>query len=418
MLLSQQYAHQSLHSNNNCCNFFEFPTKNRILSSSMQNVEENDKKKIIEQLTDDENEYENPSVIDGFESSQESQFIQEEEEESQEVQYNLAATKSPTTSMSPEMERKMEQLMIEKCTNHCENNATCSLEMYYKSAEEGTIIIPICHCKAGWEGQQCERQYVQEFYAAISGNGQNVSSTHNRVAKTQNVKKPATETTNFFGDFSFLQNPSSAVPAVTFLILMLIMFVSIVLYAYKRMSRRIDETTYTMSHMCPPEAFTVLKTPCGRKISVHESLFSSSASSSGASGLGQANSGFGTRNARRLNSNSGPIMTSTPAVHLPQRTPAVRILEKPSIFQILRNQGSIPSRSINENDTPKYYKSVPRVEVSAINYSGHIDFSNILETPEESRPHRTSPPPHIVIQMDEESTRSTLDPTTSPIARL
>nr|ACI49245.1 hypothetical protein Csp3_JD06.011 [Caenorhabditis angaria] len=362
-----------------------FEATNEILE---QNLEENDKKKIIEQLTDDENEYENPSVIDGFESSQESQFIQEEEEEeSQEVQYNLAATKSPTTSMSPEMERKMEQLMIEKCTNHCENNATCSLEMYYKSAEEGTIIIPICHCEAGWEGQKCERQYVQEFYAAISGNGQN-------------------------------QNPSSAVPAVTFLILMLIMFVSIVLYAYKRMSRRIDETTYTMSHMCPPEAFTVLKTPCGRKISVHESLFSSSASSSGASGLGQSNSGFGTRNARRLNSNSGPIMTSTPAVHLPQRTPAVRILEKPSIFQILRNQGSIPSRSINENDTPKYYKSVPRVEVSAINYSGHIDFSNILETPEESRPHRTSPPPHIVIQMDEESTRSTLDPTTSPIARL
>ncbi|CAB3406269.1 unnamed protein product [Caenorhabditis bovis] len=289
----------------------------------------------------------------GYEYDDEEKNEQEESTES--IKYNEEAGEEITTTLTPEVKKEIEKLKNSKCKDYCHHNATCHVEVIFRD-DSVSAVVPSCHCPVGWEGARCDKQYVQAFYAPVEGK-YNVRF----VVVMPTSASPLIQKTT-----------ASAIPAITFLIIMLAMFIGIVVYAYRRMSRRIDETTYTMSHMCPPEAFTVLKTPNGRKIPIQEAM-------------------------------------SCPQ-RIPMRAAAVRHTDSvpgSNFFTILRNQGTIPSRNINDDDTPKHYKSVPRVEVSAINYSGHIDFSNICYQVDEnpSQPHETMPP-HISIQIDDPEIRS------------
>uniref|UniRef100_A0A8R1E148 EGF-like domain-containing protein n=1 Tax=Caenorhabditis japonica TaxID=281687 RepID=A0A8R1E148_CAEJA len=296
------------------------------------------------------------AVKDIVEKEAEYEYEYEEEKVDEEVdealKYNEKATKEATSTLKPAVRKEIERLKEAKCKDYCQHNATCHVEVIFRD-DRVTAVVPSCHCPRGWEGTRCDRHYVQAFYAPVSGR--------------------------------YNQGLSSTVPAFAFLVVMLIMFIAIVVYAYRRISKRTDDTTYTMSHMCPPEAFTVLKTPNGRKIPVHQMT--------------------------SINPAEPPATSSsTPAARAPMRHQAVRNVEsaRSNFFSILRSQGTIPSRSINDDDTPKHYKSVPRVEVSAINYSGHIDFSAIsYSSPEVSKASLTCPPsPHVVIEMDEQHFRS------------
>lgn len=281
-----------------------------------------------------------------------------EEDYEEELKYNEDATNEVTSTLKPSVRKEIEKLKEAKCKDYCHHNATCHVEVIFRD-DRISAVVPSCHCPHGWEGTRCDRHYVQAFYAPINS--------------------------------KYNQSSTSAIPAFAFLITMLIMFIAIVVYAYRRMSKRADDMTYTMSHMCPPEAFTVLKTPNGRHIPVHQ-LTSSCPHPPG----------------------PPPVITSTThpssaqGTRIPLRQQAIRNVDQArnNFFNILRSQGTIPSRSINDDDTPKHYKSVPRVEVSAINYSGHIDFSTISfqsTDSEVSKASKTCPPPtHTVIDIEQE----------------
>uniref|UniRef100_A0A1I7UCQ8 EGF-like domain-containing protein n=1 Tax=Caenorhabditis tropicalis TaxID=1561998 RepID=A0A1I7UCQ8_9PELO len=330
-----------------------FDVVNNLESTSESNDkdrqdEEKRLQKTAEELTEKEAEYE-----------EEYEEEKEEEEAEEALKYNEDATRETTATLKPSVRKEIEKLKETKCKDYCHHNATCHVEVIFRDDRISTVV-PSCHCPQGWEGIRCDRHYVQAFYAPIS-NKYNQSST-------------------------------SAIPAFVFLITMLIMLIAIVIYAYRRMSKRADDMTYTMSHMCPPEAFTVLKTPNGRHIPVHQ-LTSSCHQSGGPSSV----------------ISSTPHPSSAHGSRIPMRQQAIRNNDQArnNFFSILRNQGTIPSRSINDEDTPKHYKSVPRVEVSAINYSGHIDFSAISfqsTDSEVSKASKTCPPPtHTVIDIEQDT---------------
>ena len=94
------------------------------------------------------------------------------------------------------------------------------------------------------------------------------------------------------------------------------------------MSKRTDDMTYTMSHMCPPDAFNVLKTPNGQHIPVHQ--MTSCPHSAGQSTVIP----------------STPHPSSAPGSRVPMRQQAVRNVDQArnNFFSILRSQGTIPSR--------------------------------------------------------------------------
>ncbi|CAI2350103.1 unnamed protein product [Caenorhabditis sp. 36 PRJEB53466] len=372
----------------------EFPTPPELTtpppaatttSTISASVAEDEKKlqEAVKELAEKEAEYE-------YEYEEE----KAEEEAGEALKYNEKATKEASATLKPAVRKEIEKLKEAKCKDYCHHNATCHVEVIFRD-DRISAVVPSCHCPHGWEGTRCDRHYVQAFYAPVSGRYNEKSGLKPNVYA---VRPPGESTTSappprrgfpdiFSGFYErIVQSSTSAVPAFGFLIVMLIMFIAIVVYAYRRMSKRADETTYTMSHMCPPDAFTVLKTPNGRHISVHQ-----------------------------INS-CAPPTTVTPAsassgaaARVPMRQMAVRNnnaeTARNNFFSILRSQGTIPSRSINDDDTPKHYKSVPRVEVSAINYSGHIDFSAISfqsTSSEASKANATCPPPtHTVIEMDE-----------------
>lgn len=310
-------------------------------------IEEKKLQEVVTKLTDKEAEY-------GEEYEEEV----EEEEAEEALKYNEDATRDATSTLKPSVRKEIEKLKEAKCKDYCHHNATCHVEVIFRD-DRVSAVVPSCHCPHGWEGTRCDRHYVQAFYAPINGR--------------------------------YNQSSTSAIPAFAFLIVMLIMFIAIVVYAYRRMSKRTDDMTYTMSHMCPPDAFNVLKTPNGQHIPVHQ--MTSFPHSAGQSTVIP----------------STPHPSSAPGSRIPMRQQAVRNVDQArnNFFSILRSQGTIPSRSINDDDTPKHYKSVPRVEVSAINYSGHIDFSTISfqsTDSEVSKASKTCPPPtHCVINIEQES---------------
>lgn len=289
-----------------------------------------------------------------YEGEYEDEKVDEEVEEA--LKYNEDATQDATSTLKPAVRKEIEKLKEAKCKDYCHHNATCHVEVIFRE-DRVSAVVPSCHCPQGWEGTRCDRHYVQAFYAPINGR--------------------------------YNQSSTSAIPAFAFLIVMLIMFITIVVYAYRRMSKRSDDMTYTMSHMCPPEAFNVLKTPNGRHIPVHQ--------------IPSCSYTIPTPGT------VPPNISSTPGSRIPTRQQAIRNNEQArnNFFSILRSQGTIPSRSINDDDTPKHYKSVPRVEVSAINYSGHIDFSTVSYQSTESEVSKASvtcpPPAHTVINIELDS---------------
>lgn len=307
--------------------------------------EEKQLEDAAKELAEKESEYEDEYEVE-----------KEEEEAEEALKYNEDAIRDATSTLKPAVRKEIEKLKDAKCKDYCHHNATCHVEVIFRD-ERVSAVVPSCHCPHGWEGTRCDRHYVQAFYAPINGR--------------------------------YNQSSTSAVPAFAFLIVMLIMFIAIVVYAYRRMSKRTDDMTYTMSHMCPPEAFTVLKTPNGRNIPVHQMT---SCPASVSTAVPQT-----------------PHPSYASESRIPMRQQAIRNNIDPArsnFFSILRTQGTIPSRSINDDDTPKHYKSVPRVEVSAINYSGHIDFSTISfqsTDSEVSKASKTCPPPtHCVIDIEQE----------------
>lgn len=316
-------------------------------TSESPDAQEEEKKleEAVKELTEKEAEYE-----------EEYEEEIEEEEAEEALKYNVDATKEVTETLKPAVRKEIEKLKEAKCKDYCYHNATCHVEVIFRD-DRVSAVVPSCHCPHGWEGTRCDRHYVQAFYAPINS--------------------------------KYNQSSSSAIPAFAFLIIMLVMFIAIVVYAYRRMSKRADDMTYTMSHMCPPEAFTVLKTPNGRHIPVHQ-MTSSCPQSAGPSTV----------------ISSTPHPSSAHGSRIPMRQQAIRVDHaRNNFFSILRSQGTIPSRNINDDDTPKHYKSVPRVEVSAINYSGHIDFSTISfqsTDSEVSKASKTCPPPtQTVIDMEQ-----------------
>ncbi|KAF1757588.1 hypothetical protein GCK72_014044 [Caenorhabditis remanei] len=326
----------------------ETTTEVTSVTSNQKELEEEKKlQEVVKELTDKEAEYE-----DEYEEEQ------EEEDAEEALKYNEDATRDATSTLKPSVRKEIEKLKEAKCKDYCHHNATCHVEVIFRD-DRISAVVPSCHCPHGWEGTRCDRHYVQAFYAPINGR--------------------------------YNQSSTSAIPAFAFLIVMLIMFIAIVIYAYRRMSKRTDDMTYTMSHMCPPDAFNVLKTPNGQHIPVHQ--MTSCPHSAGQSTVIP----------------STPHPSSAPGSRVPMRQQAVRNVDQArnNFFSILRSQGTIPSRSINDDDTPKHYKSVPRVEVSAINYSGHIDFSTISfqsTDSEVSKASKTCPPPtHCVINIEQES---------------
>lgn len=327
-----------------------FDVKNTLGTTSQSSSTKEEEKKLAEavkELTEKETEYE-----------EEYEEEKEEEDAEEALKYNEDATRDATATLKPSVRKEIEKLKEAKCKDYCHHNATCHVEVIFRD-NRISAVVPSCHCPHGWEGTRCDRHYVQAFYAPINS--------------------------------KYNQSSTSAIPAFAFLIIMLIMFIAIVVYAYRRMSKRADDMTYTMSHMCPPEAFTVLKTPNGRHIPVHQ-LTSSCPQSAGPSSA----------------ISSTPHPSSAHGSRIPMRQQAVRNVDQArnNFFSILRSQGTIPSRNINDDDTPKHYKSVPRVEVSAINYSGHIDFSTISYQSTESevsKPSKTCPPPtHTVINIEQD----------------
>ncbi|EFO93850.1 CRE-LIN-3 protein [Caenorhabditis remanei] len=399
----------------------ETTTEVTSVTSNQKELEEEKKlQEVVKELTDKEAEYE-----DEYEEEQ------EEEDAEEALKYNEEATRDATSTLKPSVRKEIEKLKEAKCKDYCHHNATCHVEVIFRD-DRISAVVPSCHCPHGWEGTRCDRHYVQAFYAPINGRYNVRLSTMSSTAQLfvqGPVKKPkvfivhpsnhtVTSTPSrddsdissvFSGLYDrILQSSTSAIPAFAFLIVMLIMFIAIVIYAYRRyfhlfidgstiqymyyrMSKRTDDMTYTMSHMCPPDAFNVLKTPNGQHIPVHQ--MTSCPHSAGQSTVIP----------------STPHPSSAPGSRVPMRQQAVRNVDQArnNFFSILRSQGTIPSRSINDDDTPKHYKSVPRVEVSAINYSGHIDFSTISfqsTDSEVSKASKTCPPPtHCVINIEQES---------------
>ncbi|CAD27623.1 Protein lin-3 [Caenorhabditis elegans] len=304
-----------------------------------------------------------------YEGEYEDEKVDEEVEEA--LKYNEDATQDATSTLKPAVRKEIEKLKEAKCKDYCHHNATCHVEVIFRE-DRVSAVVPSCHCPQGWEGTRCDRHYVQAFYAPINGRYNVRLSTMSSTAQ-----------------LLVQQSSTSAIPAFAFLIVMLIMFITIVVYAYRRMSKRSDDMTYTMSHMCPPEAFNVLKTPNGRHIPVHQ--------------IPSCSYTIPTPGT------VPPNISSTPGSRIPTRQQAIRNNEQArnNFFSILRSQGTIPSRSINDDDTPKHYKSVPRVEVSAINYSGHIDFSTVSYQSTESEVSKASvtcpPPAHTVINIELDS---------------
>ncbi|CAP26366.2 Protein CBR-LIN-3 [Caenorhabditis briggsae] len=343
------------------------------VSSDVVEGEEEQLQEVVKNLTEKEAEYE-----DEYEEEK------EEEEAEEALKYNEDVTRDATSTLKPAVRKEIEKLKEAKCKDYCHHNATCHVEVIFRD-DRVSAVVPSCHCPHGWEGTRCDRHYVQAFYAPINGR--------------YNVRLITMSST---AQLFVQQSSSSAIPAFAFLIVMLVMFIAIVIYAYRRMSKRADDMTYTMSHMCPPEAFTVLKTPNGRHIPVHQ-MTSCPASASTA-----------------LPPTPHPSSASGGS-RIPMRQQAIRNnadQARNNFFSILRSQGTIPSRylisliqfskrNLNDDDTPKHYKSVPRVEVSAINYSGHIDFSTISfqsTDSEVSKASKTCPPPtHCVIDIEQDS---------------
>ncbi|PIC34202.1 hypothetical protein B9Z55_013927 [Caenorhabditis nigoni] len=317
------------------------------VSSDVVEREEEQLQEVVKKLTEKEAEYE-----DEYEEEK------EEEEAEEALKYNEDVTRDATSTLKPAVRKEIEKLKEAKCKDYCHHNATCHVEVIFRD-DRVSAVVPSCHCPHGWEGTRCDRHYVQAFYAPINGR--------------------------------YNQSSTSAIPAFAFLIVMLVMFIAIVIYAYRRMSKRADDMTYTMSHMCPPEAFTVLKTPNGRHIPVHQMTSCPASASTAVPPTPHPSSASG-------------------GSRIPMRQQAIRNnadQARNNFFSILRSQGTIPSRNLNDDDTPKHYKSVPRVEVSAINYSGHIDFSTISfqsTDSEVSKASKTCPPPtHCVIDIEQDS---------------
>ncbi|ULT95290.1 hypothetical protein L5515_011309 [Caenorhabditis briggsae] len=357
------------------------------VSSDVVEGEEEQLQEVVKNLTEKEAEYE-----DEYEEEK------EEEEAEEALKYNEDVTRDATSTLKPAVRKEIEKLKEAKCKDYCHHNATCHVEVIFRD-DRVSAVVPSCHCPHGWEGTRCDRHYVQAFYAPINGryNGP-VKKPKVFLARNQTVTTtpPSNKDSDIPSILSgiydrIVQSSSSAIPAFAFLIVMLVMFIAIVIYAYRRMSKRADDMTYTMSHMCPPEAFTVLKTPNGRHIPVHQ-MTSCPASASTA-----------------LPPTPHPSSASGGS-RIPMRQQAIRNnadQARNNFFSILRSQGTIPSRNLNDDDTPKHYKSVPRVEVSAINYSGHIDFSTISfqsTDSEVSKASKTCPPPtHCVIDIEQDS---------------
>nr|ACI49117.1 hypothetical protein Cbre_JD14.005 [Caenorhabditis brenneri] len=383
-----------------------FEVKNTLETTSQSSSTKEDVEKLAEavkELTEKEAEYE-----------EEYEEEKEEEDAEEALKYNEDATRDATATLKPSVRKEIEKLKEAKCKDYCHHNATCHVEVIFRD-NRISAVVPSCHCPHGWEGTRCDRHYVQAFYAPINSKYNVRLSTMSSTAQLfvqgtvkrpkifivhspnhTSTSTPSSEDSDISSIFSGLydrivQSSTSAIPAFAFLIIMLIMFIAIVVYAYRRMSKRADDMTYTMSHMCPPEAFTVLKTPNGRHIPVHQ-LTSSCPQSAGPSSA----------------ISSTPHPSSAHGSRIPMRQQAVRNVDQArnNFFSILRSQGTIPSRNINDDDTPKHYKSVPRVEVSAINYSGHIDFSTISyqsTDSEVSKPSKTCPPPtHTVINIEQD----------------
>ncbi|CDR32814.1 EGF-like domain-containing protein [Caenorhabditis elegans] len=330
-----------------------------------------------------------------YEGEYEDEKVDEEVEEA--LKYNEDATQDATSTLKPAVRKEIEKLKEAKCKDYCHHNATCHVEVIFRE-DRVSAVVPSCHCPQGWEGTRCDRHYVQAFYAPINGryNGKTkkplIFMVHhpNQTISTTPSSQDSEISSIFSGLYErIVQSSTSAIPAFAFLIVMLIMFITIVVYAYRRMSKRSDDMTYTMSHMCPPEAFNVLKTPNGRHIPVHQ--------------IPSCSYTIPTPGT------VPPNISSTPGSRIPTRQQAIRNNEQArnNFFSILRSQGTIPSRSINDDDTPKHYKSVPRVEVSAINYSGHIDFSTVSYQSTESEVSKASvtcpPPAHTVINIELDS---------------
>ncbi|CAD6196862.1 unnamed protein product [Caenorhabditis auriculariae] len=258
-----------------------------------------------------------PNTLPAHEAPKSEEYEYYDEVETNTIKYNAGAF--ATSTLTPVLRKEIEKLKDEKCREYCHHNATCHVEVIFHENEVSTVV-PSCHCPHGWEGLQCDRPFVQAFYAPVSGN-----------YKAQ----------------------SSPLPALAVLFVMLAMFVTLVIYAYKRMSNASEDSLYGSSTgTCPPDAFNVLKTPSVRPMYI-----------------GSA----------QKNSVSGP----------PSRANA-------HFFSRLGL-----SRSAESNSASRQYSKMPRVEISAINRSDHIDFSTLSCDIEShcSRPSLTSGPPPVVIEM-------------------